>query len=438
MGHPTSVASGWGTCVRVRIGVKVRARVGVGVRIAVRIRVRVLVPNAPLIPAEPSGGSTKNTPWSPVWRAPEATRMEGGDTEPPNMSLASQPHTCFGVVNLSLSLNVTQPKAIASPWFSTAFGLIGLCSNLFALYVLLSSSRQLSSRSRSSFLVFLCGLVVTDFMGLLVTAAVIIPYHFTKFNWTQVDPGCHLCNFLGFSMVFFGQCPLLLGATMAGERFVGINRPFSRSTSVSKRRAWAIVATVWGFSCALGLLPVLGLGRYTLQYPGSWCFLTLLPDAGNVVFCLLFALLGVCSVLLSFVFNTVSVVTLCRVYHDRESVQRRRDSEVEMMVQLVGIMVIATICWMPLLIFIIQTSLQQLRTGDPLHVLPGQTQQLLLIYIRMVTWNQILDPWVYILFRRAVLQRLGPGLRTRPSLLSLYPVLNPSLRRKLTQEGRLQ
>lgn len=311
---------------------------------------RVLVPNAPLIPAEPGGGSTKNTPWSPVWRAPEASRMEGGDTEPPNMSLASQPHTCFGVVNLSLSLNVTQPKAIASPWFSTAFGLIGLCSNLFALYVLLSSSRQLSSRSRSSFLVFLCGLVVTDFMGLLVTAAVIIPYHFTKFNWTQVDPGCHLCNFLGFSMVFFGQCPLLLGATMAGERFVGINRPFSRSTSVSKRRAWAIVATVWGFSCALGLLPVLGLGRYTLQYPGSWCFLTLLPDAGNVVFCLLFALLGVCSVLLSFVFNTVSVVTLCRVYHDRESVQRRRDSEVEMMVQLVGIMVIATICWMPLLV----------------------------------------------------------------------------------------
>uniref|UniRef100_A0A8C9L207 Thromboxane A2 receptor n=1 Tax=Pavo cristatus TaxID=9049 RepID=A0A8C9L207_PAVCR len=364
--------------------------------------------------------------------------MGWGDTEPPNVSLASPPHTCFGVVNLSLSLNVTQGKAIASPWFSTAFGLIGLCSNLFALYVLLSSSRQLSSRSRSSFLVFLCGLVVTDFMGLLVTAAVIIPYHFTKFNWAQVDPGCHLCNFLGFSMVFFGQCPLLLGATMAGERFVGINRPFSRSTSVSKRRAWAIVATVWGFSCALGLLPVLGLGRYTLQYPGSWCFLTLLPDAGNVVFCLLFALLGVCSVLLSFVFNTVSVVTLCRVYHDRESVQRRRDSEVEMMVQLVGIMVIATICWMPLLVFIIQTTLQQLRTGDPLHMLPGQTQQLLLIYIRMVTWNQILDPWVYILFRRAVLQRLHPGLRARPSLLSLYPVLNPSLRRKLTQEGRLQ
>ncbi|NWI20757.1 TA2R protein, partial [Crypturellus soui] len=360
--------------------------------------------------------------------------MALGTAGPLNGSRGAGPGSCFGAFNSSASLNETRPRAIASPWFSTAFGLIGLCSNLIALCVLLSSSRQLSSRARSSFLVFLCGLVVTDFMGLLVTASVIIPYHFIKFDWAEVDAGCHLCNFLGFSMVFFGQCPLLLGATMAGERFVGINRPFSRSSSVSKRRAWAIVGAVWAFCCLLGLLPVLGLGRYTLQFPGSWCFLTLLPDTGNVVFCLLFALLGVCSVLLSFVFNTVSVVTLCRVYHDRESVQRRRDSEVEMMVQLVGIMIIATICWMPLLIFIIQTVLQQLRAPERLLMLPTETQKLLLIYIRMVTWNQILDPWVYILFRRAVLRRVYPSLRARPSIVSLYPALNPALRRKLTQE----
>ncbi|XP_014739825.1 PREDICTED: thromboxane A2 receptor [Sturnus vulgaris] len=351
--------------------------------------------------------------------------------EPPNSSMAGQADSCFGVFNASDGRASAQ-NSIASPWFSTAFGLIGLCSNLFALCVLVSSSRKLSSQARSSFLIFLCGLVVTDFMGLLVTASVIIPYHFTKFSWAKVDPNCHLCNFLGFSMVFFGQCPLLLGATMAGERFLGINRPFSRSTSLSKRRAWAIVGLVWGFSCLLGLLPVFGLGRYTLQFPGSWCFLTLLPDTGDIVFCLLFALLGILSVLLSFVLNTISVVTLCRVYHDRESVQRRRDSEVEMMVQLVGIMIIATICWMPLLIFIVQTVLQQLPGNA--RVLPRDTQEMLLIYIRMVTWNQILDPWVYILFRRAVLQRVYPRLHPRPSIVSL----SPSLPRKLTSGSVLQ
>uniref|UniRef100_A0A8B9GJP1 Thromboxane A2 receptor n=1 Tax=Amazona collaria TaxID=241587 RepID=A0A8B9GJP1_9PSIT len=357
-----------------------------------------------------------------------------GDMGPSN---GSRLDACFGVFNTSDGRDPAQ-SSIASPWFSTAFGLIGLGSNLFALCVLLSSSRKLSSQARSSFLVFLCGLVVTDFMGLLVTASVIIPYHFIKFAWAKVDPGCHLCNFLGFSMVFFGQCPLLLGATMAGERFFGINRPFSRSSSVSKRRAWSIVGLVWGFSCLLGLLPVVGLGRYTLQYPGSWCFLTLLPDTGDIIFCLLFALLGIFSVLLSFVFNTVSVVTLCRVYHDRESVQRRRDSEVEMMVQLVGIMIIATICWMPLLIFIVQMVLQQLPAQGQLQTLPMETQKMLLIYIRMVTWNQILDPWVYILFRRAVLQRISPGPRLRPSIASLYPVLNLSLRRKLSPSSVLQ
>ncbi|KAM6294730.1 LOW QUALITY PROTEIN: thromboxane A2 receptor, partial [Aegotheles albertisi] len=380
------------------------------------------------------------TPWSRSRRAPEAAGRSGmgwGDTAPPNSSVAGGVDRCFGAFNASTGRDPAQPS-IASPWFSTAFGLIGLCSNLFALCVLLSSSRQLSSRARSSFLVFLCGLVVTDFMGLLVTASVIVPYHFIKFAWAKVDPGCHLCNFLGFSMVFFGQCPLLLGATMAGERFFGINHPFSRSTSISKRRAWSIVGLVWGFSCLLGLLPVLGLGRYTLQYPGSWCFLTLLPDTGDVIFCLLFALLGIFSVLLSFIFNTVSVVTLCRVYHDRESVQRRRDSEVEMMVQLVGIMIIATICWMPLLIFIVQTVLQQLPASGRIQTLPTETQKLLLIYIRMVTWNQILDPWVYILFRRAVLQRVYPSLRPRPSIPSLYPPLNPPLPRKLTAHSVLQ
>lgn len=92
----------------------------------------------------------------------------------------------------------------------------------------------------------------------------------------------------------------------------------------------------------------------------------------------------------------------------------------------------------PRQIFIVQTVLQQLPASGQVHLLPKQTQKMLLIYIRMVTWNQILDPWVYILFRRAVLQRIYPSLRPRPSILSLYPVLNPSLRRKLTADSVLQ
>lgn len=49
------------------------------------------------------------------------------------------------------------------------------------------------------------------------------------------------------------------------------------------------------------------------------------------------------------------------------------------------------------------------------------TEHQLLIYLRVATWNQILDPWVYILFRRSVLRRLHPRLSSRLRALTLHP-----------------
>lgn len=341
--------------------------------------------------------------------------------------------SCFRYINMTTSSAGQKP--ITSLWFSTIFSIIGLGSNLFAFCVLASASRKTQSCSRSSFLIFLLGLVVTDFMGLLVTGIIVVSYHITHFDWQMFDGNCYLCNFFGLSMVFYGLCPLLLGASMAVERFFGINRPFSRSANVSKKRAWGIVIIVWSFAFLLALLPIMGIGKYTLQFPKSWCFLTLLQDSKNKAFGLIFSLTGILAVCLSFILNTVSVVTLCRVYHDREAVQRRRDSEIEMMVQLVGIMIIASLCWLPLLIFIAQTVLQQHSVDLSDGEISRDTEKLLLIFLRFATWNQILDPWVYILFRRAVLKRIYPSLHSRLSIMSLYPTLTASLRRKYTQES---
>ncbi|XP_006869106.1 PREDICTED: thromboxane A2 receptor [Chrysochloris asiatica] len=326
---------------------------------------------------------------------------------------------CFRPMNITLE----ERRLIASPWFAASFCLVGLTSNLLALTVL-AGARQGSSHTRSSFLTFLCGLVLTDFLGLLVTGAIVVSQHAALFNWHVVDPNCRLCDFMGVIMVFFGLCPLLLGATMASERYLGITRPFSRPALASQRRAWATVGLVWATALALGMLPMLGMGRYTVQFPGSWCFLTLGGEPGDVAFGLLFALLGSLSVGLSFLLNTISVATLCHVYHGREAAQQRpRDCEVEMMVQLMGIMVVGSVCWMPLLVFIAQTVLRTPPTISPTGQLPRATEKQLLIYLRVATWNQILDPWVYILFRRAVLRRLQPRLSARPRSLSLQPQL---------------
>ncbi|XP_069857992.1 thromboxane A2 receptor [Dipodomys merriami] len=326
---------------------------------------------------------------------------------------------CFRPINFNFTLE--ERRLIASPWFPASFCVVGLSSNLVALSVL-ASSPQGGLCPRSPFLTFLCGLVLTDFLGLLVTGAIVVSQHAALLDWRAGDPGCRLCHFMGVAMVFFGLCPLLLGAAMASERFLGITRPFSRPAVASPRRAWATVGLVWALALGLGLLPLLGLGRYTVQYPGSWCFLTLAARPGDAAFGLLFACLGGLSVALSFLLNTVSVATLCRVYHGGEAAQQRpRDCEVEMMVQLLGIMVVASVCWLPLLVFIGHTVLRTPPAMSPAGQLSQATERQLLIYLRVATWNQILDPWVYILFRRAVLRRLHPRLSARPRSLSLRP-----------------
>ncbi|XP_021458981.2 thromboxane A2 receptor-like isoform X2 [Oncorhynchus mykiss] len=239
---------------------------------------------------------------------------------------------------------------IASAYFSSVFSALGLTFNLIAFVVLLKSFLRTQSRSRSSFLIFLCGLVFTDFMGLLVTGSIVVSFHFTQFNWRLLDPHCHFCNFMGMSMVFYGLCPLLLGATMAMERFVGINRPFARSTSMmTKSRAVSIVLLVWAGAGCISLLPLVGVGSYHMQIPGSWCFFKISSEASDMAFCLLFSLVGLLSIAVSFLLNTISVVTLVKVCCSQDARQRRRDYEVEMMVQLIWIMMIASICWCPLL-----------------------------------------------------------------------------------------
>ncbi|XP_041648119.1 thromboxane A2 receptor isoform X2 [Cheilinus undulatus] len=291
-----------------------------------------------------------------------------------------------------------QPE-IARAYFSALFGSLGLVSNLIAFVVLLKSFQRTHSRSRSSFLIFLGGLVVTDFMGLLVTSSIVISFHVTHFNWRHLDPHCHFCNFMGMSMVFYGLCPLLLSAAMALERFIGINRPFARS-SMPKSRTVSMVLMVWVVAGCISLLPLLGVGGYHMQMPGSWCFFNISSEGNDLIMSLLFSLVGLTSITVSFLLNTVSVVTLIKVCCGQDSFQRRRDHEVEMMVQLILIMVIASICWCPLLIF---TLVSLVKPG------PDKGESLL-FYIRFATWNQICDPWIYIMFQvsrlRSSLQKL--------------------------------
>ncbi|XP_071342066.1 thromboxane A2 receptor isoform X2 [Trachinotus anak] len=308
------------------------------------------------------------------------------------LQLANNTPLCYSINSPPFKYN----PPIASAYYSLIFTILGLPSNLIAFIVLIKSFRRTHSRSRSFFLIFLGGLVVTDFMGLLVTGSITVSFHITHFNWRSLDPHCHFCNYMGMSMVFYGLCPLLLGAAMAVERFIGINHPFARSTRMPKGRTISMVLMVWFIAGCIALLPVMGIGAYHMQKPGSWCFFHISSEGNHLIFCLLFSLVGLTSITVSFLLNTVSVVTLIKVCCGQDRSQRSRDHEVEMMVQLILIMLIASICWCPLLIKILVSVVTAVAVS-PEH---------LLFFIRMATCNQIFDPWIYIMFQVSRLRSL--------------------------------
>ncbi|KAF3835236.1 hypothetical protein F7725_027794 [Dissostichus mawsoni] len=296
-----------------------------------------------------------------------------------------------------------EPIPNASAYFSSIFSTLGLTSNFIAFVVLLKSFRRTHSRSRSFFMIFLGGLVVTDFMGLLVTGSIVVSYHVTHFNWRTLDPNCNLCNFMGMSMVFYGLCPLMLGTAMAIERFIGINHPFAHSSSMPKSRTVFMVLMVLHSFAAPN-------GHWELPHADTWIlvFFNISSKGNDFAFSLIFSLLGLMSITVSFLLNTVSIVTLIKVCCGEGKNQRRRDHEIEMMVQLILIMVIASSCWCPLLVFIVQTVL----SGGPLQI------KYLLLWLRFATFNQILDPWS------------RPRLDwSRSSIMSLTPFFGDTVRR---------
>lgn len=252
-------------------------------------------------------------------------------------------------------------------------------------------------------------------------------------------------------MVFFGLCPLLLGCGMAVERWVGVTRPLLHAAHVSVARARLVLAALAAVALAVALLPLVRVGRYELQYPGTWCFIGLGPAGGwgQALLAGLFAGLGLAALLAALVCNTLSGLALLRARWRRRSrpppttsgpdsrrrwggrglrsasassassvasasaassgilgrgsARRARAHDVEMVGQLVGIMVVSCICWSPLLVLVV------LAVGGWGS---SSLQRPLFMAVRLASWNQILDPWVYILLRQAVLRqllRLLPG-----------------------------
>ncbi|XP_028639994.1 prostaglandin E2 receptor EP3 subtype-like isoform X2 [Grammomys surdaster] len=295
----------------------------------------------------------------------------------------------------------------------------GFVGNALAMLLVSQSYQRRESKLKKSFLLCIGWLALTDLVGQLLTSPVVILVYLSQRCWEQLDPSGSLCTFFGLTMTVFGLSSLLVASAMAVERALAIRAPHWHASHVKTRATRAVLLGVWLSVLAFALLPVLGVGRYSVQWPGTWCFISTGPvgketdparEPGNVAFASAFACLGLLALVVTFACNLATIkalVSRCwvKAAASQSSAQWGRITT-ETAIQLMGIMCVLSVCWSPLLIMMLkmifnQMSVQQCKTqvGKEKECNP------FLIAVRLASLNQILDPWVYLLLRKILLRK---------------------------------
>ncbi|XP_029105978.1 prostaglandin F2-alpha receptor [Scleropages formosus] len=314
------------------------------------------------------------------------------------------------------STNVTCRRIELSAMISVFTMTVGMLSNTLALLILIKAYRRFRLKSKASFLLFASSLVATNFLGHLINGSLALYVYSLCMDWRAIDPRGILCGFFGASMVFFGLSALLLGSGMAVERCLGVTQPLFHSVVLTSCHAKRLLGFLWLLAALVALMPVVTRRPYRVQYSRSWCFYDegRAKDWLDLFLPLLFSSVGLLALLVSILCNTVTGATLLR-----SKLLGQRCSKVhtayhqEMICQLLAIMLVSCICWGPILVNVVVRSAGARGLQDCGHML---------LAVRMATWNQILDPWVYILLRKAVLRKLFRVARRccSPLFPSLY------------------
>lgn len=272
----------------------------------------------------------------------------------------AQDHSAEAHSNLSSTADGGGSVSVAFPITMMVTGFVG---NALAMLLVSRSYRRRESKRKKSFLLCIGWLALTDLVGQLLTSPVVILVYLSQRRWEQLDPSGRLCTFFGLTMTVFGLSSLLVASAMAVERALAIRAPHWYASHMKTRATRAVLLGVWLSVLAFALLPVMGVGRYSVQWPGTWCFISTgragnetdaAREPGNVAFASAFACLGLLALVVTFACNLATIkalVSRCRAKAaaSQSSAQWGRITT-ETAIQLMGIMCVLSVCWSPLLV----------------------------------------------------------------------------------------
>ncbi|NXU37304.1 PE2R2 protein, partial [Drymodes brunneopygia] len=282
-----------------------------------------------------------------------------------------------------------------------------------------------------------------------VSPLVLASYHRNR-TLTALLRGGHICLYFGFAMSFFGLATMLILFTMALERCLALGRPYFYERFLSPRTGLVALPAIYTFSAALCSLPLVGFGRYVQYCPGTWCFIQMhldsqQGDAGlNVTFSLLYATLLLFLILAVLLCNLSVIVNLARMHRRGQRTRRvtgleqpraasgcgRRmfsmAEEIDHLLLLSIMTITFVICSLP---FTIRAYVNKFSREEADHEWD-------LLALRFLSFNPIVDPWVFAILRPPVLRLMrsvlccqvtptAPGSRTvSPSVTKLVARLD--------------
>ena len=228
----------------------------------------------------------------------------------------------------------------------------GVLGNILAICVLLRSSKE---HKQTVFYRLVGALAVTDLLGTCATSPVTLAVYANNLNWVGGDA---LCKYESFMLIFAGYSTIFIIGTMAIDRFIALVHPFFYDSHITYSRAKFGILGVWGFAAFMGLLPMMGLGENIKQFPGTWCFFSFTSsEVKNQIFSYMYVTIGLLIICVTTLSNVVVTFTLLKMRRKAmKSINscnaKRHDSELQMVILLLGIIIIFSTCWCPFLVSI--------------------------------------------------------------------------------------
>ncbi|XP_056437281.1 prostaglandin E receptor 2b subtype EP2 isoform X3 [Gadus chalcogrammus] len=302
------------------------------------------------------------------------------------------------------------------PTMSAVMFALGVAGNFVAL-ALLETRRR--TNSPSLFRILVTALITTDLLGTIaVTPFVLVAYAKNTTLVAQGDRGV-LCSYFGFSMTFLSLSTLSILCAMALERFIALGFPYFYDRHITSTRCGYVAIALIYLACVLFCAcPLMGFGKYVQYCPGTWCFLDMSPHSdSDKIYTAFYACFTLIVIMCTSVCNLSVIHFLVKMHRRRNTHHRAGRSlsrrffrrslsmmeEVEHILPLIFITVAFSICSFPILLrvfinFIGRTEEQQ---ASDLHAL------------RMLSFNSIIDPWVFIFLEPSVLKFVWRNLCRR-------------------------